>query len=142
MGSIRRQSGCVRLQSYICITKSSMCLAPYKGTLRAALSTANTSRGLWLVTPFTGYSATIAMAGGRWQKAPTHHALGEALHDGGLADARLPDEHRVVLGAAAQHAHAPPDLLIPPDHLNVQKGLVILSSAVLSHVAAQQPSAY
>ena len=52
---------------------------------------------------------------------PTHHALREALHDGGLADARLPDEHRVVFGAAAQHAHAPPDLLVPPNHLNVQK---------------------
>ena len=28
-------------------------------------------------------------------------ALGEALDDGGLADAGLADEHRVVLGAAA-----------------------------------------
>ena len=34
-------------------------------------------------------------------------ALGQALHDGGLAHARLADQHRVVLGAPAQHLHAP-----------------------------------
>ena len=31
-----------------------------------------------------------------------HDALGEALGDGGLADARLADEHRVVLGPPAE----------------------------------------
>ncbi len=33
--------------------------------------------------------------------------LGEALDDGGLADARLTDQHRVVLGAARQDLHHP-----------------------------------
>ena len=32
-----------------------------------------------------------------------HDALGETLDDRGLADARLADQHRVVLGAAAEH---------------------------------------
>ncbi len=33
--------------------------------------------------------------------------LGEAFDDGGLADARLADEHRVVLGAPAEDLHDP-----------------------------------
>ena len=41
--------------------------------------------------------------------------LGEALDDGGLADAGLADQHRVVLGAAGQHLHDPLDLLLAPD---------------------------
>ena len=43
-------------------------------------------------------------------------ALGETLDDGRLADARLADEHGVVLGAAGQHLADSPDLGIPPDH--------------------------
>ena len=42
-------------------------------------------------------------------------AAGEALDDGGLADAGLADEHRVVLGAARQHLDDPADLLVAPD---------------------------
>ena len=42
-------------------------------------------------------------------------ALREALDDGGLADARLTDEHRVVLGAARQHLHDALDLAIATD---------------------------
>ena len=45
-----------------------------------------------------------------------HDTLGEALHDGGLADAGLADQHRVVLGAAAQDLDHTADLLITPDH--------------------------
>ncbi len=41
--------------------------------------------------------------------------LGQALDDGGLAHARLADEHRVVLGAAREHLHDPFDLLLAPD---------------------------
>ena len=41
---------------------------------------------------------------------------GEALDDGGLADAGLADEHRVVLRAARQHLHHALDLLLAPDH--------------------------
>ena len=42
-------------------------------------------------------------------------APGEALDDGGLADAGLADEHRVVLGAARQHLDDAADLLVAPD---------------------------
>src|SRR4051812_13594894 len=41
--------------------------------------------------------------------------LGQALDDGGLADAGLADEDGVVLGAAGQHLHDPLDLLLTPD---------------------------
>jgi hypothetical protein len=42
------------------------------------------------------------------QEAPgtsPRRCAGRALDDGGLADARLADEHRVVLGAAREHLH-------------------------------------
>ena len=41
--------------------------------------------------------------------------LGEALHDGGLADAGFADEHGVVLGAAGKDADDAADLLVTPD---------------------------
>ena len=43
------------------------------------------------------------------------HPLGEALDDGGLADAGLADQHRVVLGAPGQHLDHSPDFRVPPD---------------------------
>ena len=43
-------------------------------------------------------------------------ALGKPLDDGGLADTRLADQHRVVLRATTQHADHPADLLIATDH--------------------------
>ena len=43
------------------------------------------------------------------------HALGEALDDGGLADAGLADQHRVVLGTPRQHLHHPADLGVTAD---------------------------
>ena len=42
-------------------------------------------------------------------------ALGEALHDRGLADAGLADEHRVVLGAAGEHLHHAAHLVVAAD---------------------------
>ena len=48
--------------------------------------------------------------------SPRDDALRQALDDGGLADARLADEHRVVLGAARQHLDDAADLLVAADH--------------------------
>ena len=45
-----------------------------------------------------------------------HDALREPLGDGGLADARFADQHRIVLGAAREDLHGAADLLVPPDH--------------------------
>ena len=42
--------------------------------------------------------------------------LGQALDDGGLADAGLADEHGVVLGAAREHLHHAADLGVAADH--------------------------
>ena len=44
-----------------------------------------------------------------------HDALGQAFDDGGLADARLADEHRVVLGAAREDLDDAADLLVAAD---------------------------
>ena len=41
--------------------------------------------------------------------------LGEALDDGGLADAGFADEHGVVLRAPAEHLHDAADLVVSPD---------------------------
>src|SRR3954470_8484132 len=46
---------------------------------------------------------------------PLDDALGQALDDGGLADAGLADEDRVVLGPPGEDLHDPLDLLGPPD---------------------------
>ena len=42
-------------------------------------------------------------------------ALGQTLDDGGLADAGLADQHRVVLGAALQHLDGTADFFIAAD---------------------------
>jgi hypothetical protein len=43
-------------------------------------------------------------------------ALGQALHDGGLAHARFADQHGVVLGPARQHLDGAAHLLVAADH--------------------------
>ena len=43
-------------------------------------------------------------------------ALGQPLDDGGLADARLADQRRVVLGAAAENLDDALDFLLAADH--------------------------
>ena len=45
-----------------------------------------------------------------------HNALGQPLDDGGLANARLTDEHGVVFGAALQHLNGAADFVVPADH--------------------------
>ena len=47
---------------------------------------------------------------------PVHDALCQSFHDRGLPDARLADQHRVVLGTARQHLHDAADLLVAADH--------------------------
>ena len=58
--------------------------------------------------------------------------LRQALDDGGLADAGLADQHRVVLGAAGQHLHHALDLLLAPDHR-----VELLLARELGEVAAE-----
>ena len=55
------------------------------------------------------------LAGERLGHLVAGDRLGEALDDGGLADAGLADEHRVVLGAAGEHLHDPLGLALAPD---------------------------
>ncbi len=58
--------------------------------------------------------------------------LGQALDDGGLADAGLADEHRVVLGAARQDLHDALGLAGAPDH-----GVELLVARELGEVSAE-----
>ena len=44
-----------------------------------------------------------------------HDRLRQTLHDGGLTDTGLTDQHRVVLGAPGQHLHDPLDFLLAAD---------------------------
>ncbi len=62
--------------------------------------------------------------------------LGQALDDGGLADAGLADQHRVVLGAAGQHLHDALDLLLAPDdrvELALAGGLGEVAAELVEH---------
>ena len=45
-----------------------------------------------------------------------HDALGQTFHDRGLADARLADQHRIVLGAARKHLNDAADLFVAADY--------------------------
>ena len=45
-----------------------------------------------------------------------HDALRQTFHDGGLADAGLADQHRVVLGAARKNLDDAADLFVAADH--------------------------
>jgi hypothetical protein len=47
---------------------------------------------------------------------PVDDALGDALHDRGLADAGLADEHRIVLRPPGQHLDRLLDLVLAADH--------------------------
>ena len=50
-----------------------------------------------------------------FRNVAAHHTAGESFDDGGLADAGLADQHRVVLGAARQDLDHPPDLVVTAD---------------------------
>ena len=52
----------------------------------------------------------------RFRHVAVDDAQRQALDDGGLADAGLADQHRVVLGAARQHLDGAADLLVAADH--------------------------
>ena len=64
-----------------------------------------------------------ALAEQRLGHLPGDDALGEPLGDRGLADARLADEHRVVLRAAREDLDDALDLVGPADH-RVELGLL------------------
>ncbi len=56
-----------------------------------------------------------ALVGEEVRDVAVDDLLRQPFDDGGLADARLADQHRVVLGAAAQHLLDPLELDVPPD---------------------------
>ena len=61
----------------------------------------------------------------------------QALDDGGLADAGLADQHRIVLGAAGQHLDGAADFLVAADHrveLAVTRGLGQVAGIFLQRV--------
>ncbi len=65
-----------------------------------------------------------------------HDGLCQALDDGGLADAGLADQHRVVLGAAGEHLHDPLDFLLAADdgvELALHRGGGQVASELVEH---------
>ena len=56
-----------------------------------------------------------ALVGEEGRHVAVGDALGQAFDDGGLADARLADQHRIVLGAAAQDLHHALELVVAAD---------------------------
>ncbi len=62
----------------------------------------------------------------------------QAFRDGGLADARIADEQRIVLLAAAQHLDGPVDLLVPADQridLALTRLLVEIDAVIVESIA-------
>ena len=55
----------------------------------------------------------LALQGGR--NVARHDTLGQAFHDGGLADAGLADQHRVVLGTTGEDLNHAADFLVTSD---------------------------
>ncbi len=66
-------------------------------------------------------------------------AMREPLDDGRLADARLADQHRIVLGAPRQHLDGAPDLLVAPDdgiELALGRGFCEIARIALERIVA------
>ena len=61
-------------------------------------------------------SDKTALALERFGHFARNDALGQAFHDGGLADARFADQHGIVLGAALQHLDRAANLVVAADH--------------------------
>ena len=59
-----------------------------------------------------GDDALVLQHGGH---VAVEHADGQAFDDGRLADARLADQHGIVLGPAGQHLHGAADFLVAAD---------------------------
>ncbi len=70
----------------------------------------------------------------RLRHVAAHDRLRETLDAGGLADAGLADQHRVVLGAAREHLHHALDLLLAPDdrvELALARGLRVVAAELV-----------
>ena len=69
-------------------------------------------------------------------------ALRQPLDDGGLADARLADQHRVVLGAAGEHLDDAADLLVAADdrvELALARQLGQVAAVLLQRLVLRPP---
>ena len=104
---------------------TTVCSSSMKRTTRPSeslisLSTAlrrssNSPRNLAPAMSAPRSSATTRLSLSALGHVAAHDALGQALDDGGLADARLADEHGVVLGAPREDLDDAADLLVAPD---------------------------
>ena len=83
---------------------------------RAFSRSSNCPRKLVPATSEPMSSATIRLRLQGLGDVPVHDPVGDPLGDGRLADARLADQHRVVLGPPRQDLQHAADLLVPADH--------------------------
>ena len=86
-------------------------------SLTTALSrSSNSPRNLAPASSSPISSATSSRFAERLGHVAVHDPLRQALDDGGLADAGLADQDRIVLGPAGEHLHDTADLLVAADH--------------------------
>ena len=84
-------------------------------SLRTAFSALRTRRGTWRRPACTDVERDQPLVLQSLGQVAVGDAPGQTLDDGGLADAGLADEDRVVLGAAAEHLDDPADLVVTAD---------------------------
>ena len=102
----------------VCISSMKVMTWPSESviSLRTALSrSSNSPRYLAPATMADMSRLTTRLSFERLGHVALDDAAGQALDDGGLADAGLADEHRVVLGPPGQHLDDPADLLVAAD---------------------------
>ena len=89
---------------------------PRMSSSTALSRSSNSPRNLDPATMAPRSRATIRLSLSDGGHVAVHDPPGQPLDDGGLADAGLADQHRVVLGPARQHLDDPADLVVAADH--------------------------
>ena len=90
-----------------------MFLARRTSFMTALMRSSNWPRYLVPATIMARSSTTMRLVAEQLGDVAVDDQLGQALDDGGLADAGLAEQHRVVLGAAAEDLDDALDLVVP-----------------------------
>ncbi len=103
----------------VCSSSMKQMISPFDSviSLRTALRrSSNSPRNLVPATIWPRSIATSFLLRKLVGHVAFEDALREAFDDGRLADAGLADEHRIVLGAPAEHLHDAADFVVAADH--------------------------
>ena len=103
----------------VCSSSMKRMMSPSAGGISGSTAFSRSSNSPRYLAPATmapRSSAISFLSLQRLRHVAVDDAQRQALGDGGLADAGLADQHRVVLGAPAQHLDGAADLLVAADH--------------------------